>query len=142
MQSSPPVRAWEQRDSQDQDQDESDYSLDLGALDMDTVSDMDIPKQKVDRIFSEDIDGPSDFTQNMEMWMRGGKTPSRKGTLKGTKSTTHPIEEGREDAEDNVIRRDMLQVNTISVMQDRVPRHAPLNFVESCRKCPRCSLSR
>ncbi|KAK4622265.1 hypothetical protein CLAFUW4_07159 [Fulvia fulva] len=108
MQSSPPVRAWERRDSREQD--ESDYSLDLGALDMDTVSDMDIPKQHVDRIFSEDIDGPSDFTQNMEMWMRGGKTPSRKGTLKGAKSTTQPIEEGREDMDDNVIRRDMLEV--------------------------------
>ncbi|EME43528.1 hypothetical protein DOTSEDRAFT_80881 [Dothistroma septosporum NZE10] len=106
MQSSPPVRAWERRDSQDQ----SDYSLDLGALDQDTASDMDIPKQKVDRIFSEDIDGPSDFTQNMEMWMRGGKTPSRKGTLKGAQSAGQPIEEDREDTRDNVVRRDMLEV--------------------------------
>lgn len=92
MQSSPPARDLERPPSAM----DSEYSLDLGALDMDTVSDMELPKQKVDRIFSEDIDGPSDFTQNMELWMRGG-TASRKGTLKGKKHSSAVIQDIREE---------------------------------------------
>ncbi|KAF2208522.1 hypothetical protein CERZMDRAFT_101271 [Cercospora zeae-maydis SCOH1-5] len=86
MQSSPPVRAWAhtRRDSQP----ESEYSLDLAALDLDDPEDTDtrIPEPKVDHILSEDIDGPSDFTQNMDAWMRGASI--KRGTLKKTKKNT------------------------------------------------------
>lgn len=89
MQSSPPTRALERPSSRA----ESEYSLDLNALNLEeTQSDIDIPKQKMDRIYSSDIDGPSDFTQNMEMWMRGGAA-SRKNTLRGLKQSTRVIQE-------------------------------------------------
>ena len=89
MQSSPPTRAWERPSSPV----DSEYSLDLGALGMDARSDVSatIPKQHVERIFSEDIDGPSDFTQNMEMWMRGG-TISKRGTLKSNHAGTEAMD--------------------------------------------------
>ncbi|CAK3933736.1 Hypothetical predicted protein [Lecanosticta acicola] len=107
MQSSPPTRALERPSSRA----ESEYSLDLDALDLETQSDIDIPKQKVDRIFSEDIDGPSDFTQNMEMWMRGGPA-SRKSTLKGLKQSTTPIQEVLEKEKQAVKQQEHLQVPT------------------------------
>lgn len=70
MQSSPPTRAWERPSSPAHSQ----YSLDLGALDVDSNSGRSTPPphQHVDRILSEDIDGPSDFTLNMGKWMKGG----------------------------------------------------------------------
>lgn len=85
MQSSPPIRAWARRDSQG-----SQYSLDLGALDLDGQDDTDtrIPHPQVDRIFSEDIDGPSDFTQNMDMWMRGG-TVAKRASKKMTRNVDY-----------------------------------------------------
>ncbi|KAI5364682.1 hypothetical protein Slin15195_G042210 [Septoria linicola] len=112
MQSSPPVRAWTQprRDSQP----ESEYSLDLAALDLDGPDDTDtrIPEPKVDRIFSEDIDGPSDFTQNMDAWMRGG-TMGR-GTSKKKKSAGTPaqtiLERNEELKEQEVQTHDFLKV--------------------------------
>jgi hypothetical protein len=73
MQSSPPVRAHLGPASPNA----SDYTLDLGALDSASDTETSIPKPRVERIFSEDIDGPSDFTQNMEMWMRGGSLMKR-----------------------------------------------------------------
>ena len=77
MQSSPPTRAWERPSSPARSQ----YSLDLGALDLDSDSDRSTPRQHVDRVFSEDIDGPSDFTLNMgnvdERWYAGERHPSR-----------------------------------------------------------------
>ena len=82
MESSPPTRAWERPGSPTN---ESQWSLDLNALDPHSGTSTPLPKQHVDRIFSEDIDGPSDFTENMEAWIRGGtgRTPAR-GTLNGT----------------------------------------------------------
>ncbi|KAH9842192.1 Spindle pole body associated protein SnaD [Teratosphaeria destructans] len=80
MQSSPPVRAWERPDSAG-----SQYSLDLGALDIDSDDEQPLPKQKIERIFSEDIDGPSDFTLNMEKWMRGGGV-KKTGTARSGKA--------------------------------------------------------
>ncbi|SMR57165.1 unnamed protein product [Zymoseptoria tritici ST99CH_3D1] len=73
MQSSPPTRAHLRPTSPTA----SDYTLDLGALDSASDTETSIPKPRADRIFSEDIDGPSDFTQNMEMWMRGGSLKKR-----------------------------------------------------------------
>ena len=79
MQSSPPTRAWDRPPSSPTD---SHYSIDLAALDLDSHSGAStpLPTQHVDRVLSEDIDGPSDFTQNMEAWMRGGTL--KKGSLK------------------------------------------------------------
>ena len=78
MQSSPPTRAADRLPSPA----ESEYSLDLAALDFDSGSGTStpLPQKQVDRVLSEDIDGPSDFTQNMEAWMRGGTM--KKNTLK------------------------------------------------------------
>jgi len=39
-----------------------------------------MPTHQVDRLLSEDIDGPSDFTQNMEAYFRGGSL--RRGSLR------------------------------------------------------------
>lgn len=68
MQSSPPQRAWEPPSPTT-----SKYSLDLAALEIDSRSGAStpLPTQQVDKILSEDIDGPSDFTQNLEMYMKG-----------------------------------------------------------------------
>jgi hypothetical protein len=82
--SSPPVRAWQPGVSIA----DSQYSINLDGLDEDAGSDdsTGIPHPKVDRIFSEDIDGPSDFTQNMGDWLRGGTM--RKSTINGLKKQT------------------------------------------------------
>ncbi|KAK3050972.1 hypothetical protein LTR09_007721 [Extremus antarcticus] len=79
MQSSPPTRAWERPASPT----ESQYTLDLAALDGDSrsgASSPALPAQQVDHVHSEDIDGPSDFTQNLERWMRGGTLNSKYST--------------------------------------------------------------
>ena len=48
------------------------YSLDLDALDMDGSELLSpIPSPKVDKIASDDIDGPTDFTVNMSKWLNG-----------------------------------------------------------------------
>ncbi|KAK5002522.1 hypothetical protein LTR28_011315 [Elasticomyces elasticus] len=49
----------------------SQYSIDLGALDANSKSSTPLPQRQVDKIMSEDVEGPSDFTVNMEKWMRG-----------------------------------------------------------------------
>lgn len=54
------------------------YELDVDALlnekDDDTFSiDVASKNDAKDKIFSDDIDGPTDFTQNLEFWMRGGQ---------------------------------------------------------------------
>ncbi|KAF2766683.1 hypothetical protein EJ03DRAFT_173551 [Teratosphaeria nubilosa] len=85
MQSSPPIHVRERPDSAG-----SQYSLDLGALDVDSDDDQSLPKQKIERIFSEDIDGPSDFTLNMEKWMRGGGV-KKTGTVKSGKGTLQSV---------------------------------------------------
>lgn len=111
MQSSPPTRVW-RRDSQP----DSEYSLDLAALDLDGPDDTEtrIPEPKVDHVLSEDIDGPSDFTQNMDMWMRGGTTG--RGTLskkKGGPATTIAqtiMERNEELKQQEVQTHDFLEV--------------------------------
>ncbi|KXS99324.1 hypothetical protein AC578_6750 [Pseudocercospora eumusae] len=115
MQSSPPVRAFPRRDSQP----DSEYSLDLNALDLDhDDTDTNIPKPNIERIMSEDIEGPSDFTQNMDMWMRGGSI-KKKGTLRGKNAAPQTTRDFREEAmrsrheeyvSENDIRRDFLEV--------------------------------
>lgn len=115
MQSSPPTRSVPRRASET----DSEYTLDLAALELDNDdTDTNIPQQKVERLFSEDIDGPSDFTQNMDLWMRGGSV-RRRGTVgkKGTGAQTQTtLEEMREKNEaiyrEDVERRDFFQRTT------------------------------
>ncbi|KAF2172621.1 hypothetical protein M409DRAFT_49174 [Zasmidium cellare ATCC 36951] len=83
---------------------------------MDTQSDLDIPKQKVERVFSEDIDGPSDFTQNMDMWMRGGTMS--KGTLRGSRKMPRPIQE-----EDEAQHNDHLAVPEAGDAEEKTESH-------------------
>lgn len=60
------------------------YELDVDAFlgekddddtDMDAVV---VRNDPVDRVLSEEIEGPTDFTMNMEYWMRGGQWPKNK----------------------------------------------------------------
>ena len=69
MQSSPPVRAWHRPASPT----DSQSSLDLGDLDAEShnATSPILSHRQVDPVRSEDIDGPSDFTENMAAWMRG-----------------------------------------------------------------------
>ncbi|KAK5166460.1 uncharacterized protein LTR77_008003 [Saxophila tyrrhenica] len=98
MQSSPPTRAWAQPASPTQSQ----YSIDLAALDLDSrsgASSPELPAPPIDRVLSEDIDGPSDFTQNLEKWMRGGGTMnSRMGTVKRGLNSVREQEEQNQGA--------------------------------------------
>lgn len=75
---------------------DSQYSINLDGLDGDARSDdsTGVPHPKVDRIFSEDIDGPSDFTQNMGDWLNGGTM--RKSTVNGLKKQMNLIAQARE----------------------------------------------
>ncbi|PNS21094.1 hypothetical protein CAC42_3432 [Sphaceloma murrayae] len=59
----------------------SEYSLDLTALSSRSAPPSPPAIRKIDEVRSEDIDGPSDFTLNMEDWMRGTR---QKGTVNGT----------------------------------------------------------
>lgn len=130
MQSSPPARAFPRRDSQT----ESEYSLDLGALDLENDdTDTNIPKPIIERILSEDIDGPSDFTQNMDMWMRGGSIKKR-GTLRGRNGMAQTTRDFREEAmrsrheeyvSENDIRRDFLEMpqNDLRAEEDHTGSH-------------------
>ncbi len=62
----------------------TEYSLNLNALTPSKAHEsslMDSPQAigpVLDVVRSEDIEGPSDFTQNMEFWMRGGETSDTK----------------------------------------------------------------
>ncbi|KAK3707639.1 hypothetical protein LTR37_011987 [Vermiconidia calcicola] len=96
MQSSPPQRGWERPSSPTGD---SQYSLDLAALDLDSRSGASspLPVQHVDRVLSEDIDGPSDFTLNMEAWMRGGTM--KKGTVRRRGSALGSVKESKKEGE-------------------------------------------
>ncbi|KAI7373969.1 hypothetical protein KC336_g20308, partial [Hortaea werneckii] len=84
MQSSPPQRAYSRPSSRA----ESDYELDLDALGINDSNVSSPVKPHIDRIRSEDIEGPSDFTLNMEKWMRGGGSSFSRGTVRslGAKS--------------------------------------------------------
>ena len=72
----------------DADGPQSEYELDLNALSLDDYGEFSspLPTKHIDQVRSEDIDGPSDFTINMEKWMRGTpqkdtKSASRFGTV-------------------------------------------------------------
>ncbi|KAK3702488.1 hypothetical protein LTR37_014850 [Vermiconidia calcicola] len=107
MQSSPPQRAWERPSSATGD---SQYSVDLAALDLDSRSGASspLPVQHVDRVLSEDIDGPSDFTLNMEAWMRGGTM--KKGTVRSRGSALGSVKESKKEGEveESMARRGLL----------------------------------
>lgn len=108
--SSPPVRAWEKRRDSETD---SQYSLDLAKFDLDAQDDTDtrIPAQKVERVFSEDIDGPSDFTQNMDMWMRSGtlgRGTARTGKAKTSAQTIHEMHQEQKPTDQEA--NDLLKV--------------------------------
>jgi len=107
MQSSPPTRAWDRVEPRSPAND-SEYSLDLGALDLDGGSNASSPvaKPKIDRVFSEDIDGPTDFTLNMEKWMRGGTLA--KGTMRGQLGSieTRVHQDEKQDRQDDAVLDD------------------------------------
>ncbi|TKA24626.1 hypothetical protein B0A50_06386 [Salinomyces thailandicus] len=87
MQSSPPQRAHSRPSSRV----DTDYELDLDALGLDDSNTSSPVKPHVDRIASEDIEGPSDFTLNMEKWMRGGGTLGR-GLARGGRGERTAVE--------------------------------------------------
>ncbi|KAF2153356.1 hypothetical protein K461DRAFT_278175 [Myriangium duriaei CBS 260.36] len=94
MLSSPPTRPVDDS-SLPQSPAHSDYSIDLNAMTQDTNDEQQspLPTRRMDEVRSEDIDGPSDFTLNMEEWMRG--THKRKGTVnKGTHSRAATLARG------------------------------------------------
>ncbi|KAK3666434.1 hypothetical protein LTR22_002739 [Elasticomyces elasticus] len=129
MQSSPPVRAWDRPNSPA----ESQYSLDLGALGLESHDNetSPIPKQHVDRVLSEDIDGPSDFTLNMVGWMKGGTLG--KGTARSAKSglQTWKEQEAREqdhdgkDGEHLEVPQSPLEDEHTSATSNHTPDHSP-----------------
>ncbi|KAK5683279.1 hypothetical protein LTS10_004810 [Elasticomyces elasticus] len=129
MQSSPPVRAWDRPNSPA----ESQYSLDLGALGLESHDNetSPIPKQHVDRVLSEDIDGPSDFTLNMVGWMKGGTLG--KGTARSAKSglQTWKEQEAREQDDDGKdgahleVPQSPLEDEHTSATSNNTPDHSP-----------------
>ncbi|KAK4544183.1 hypothetical protein LTR36_004393 [Oleoguttula mirabilis] len=110
MQSSPPTRAWDRPPSPAG----SEYSLDLGALGLDhSNASSPVPKRKVDRVLSEDIDGPSDFTEHLERWMHGGTMG--KGTMRSARGALQSLKE-----------QDVNARNSVPV-QRLEPPHSPAN---------------
>lgn len=93
MQSSPPERAWQKPTSPAGSQ----YSLDLAALDLESRSGASSPthEQHIDRVRSSDIEGPSDFTEHMEGWFRGGTIG--KGTTRSRKQELESVRETRDE---------------------------------------------
>lgn len=136
MQSSPPQRAWDRPTSPTNSQ----YSLDLGALGLDSHSNESspLPKPRVDRVLSEDIDGPSDFTLNMEKWMRGGGGTVGRGTMKGGRGTLQSLREEQQmqrPGDESVRRRrpdeelkvpsSPLEVDDEPTQSHHTPDHSP-----------------
>ncbi|KAK3623298.1 hypothetical protein LTR56_021677 [Elasticomyces elasticus] len=129
MQSSPPMRAWDRPTSPADTQ----YSLDLGALGLESHDNetSPIPKQHVDRVLSEDIDGPSDFTLNMVGWMKGGTLG--KGTARSAKSglQTWKEQEARQQADDGKdgehleVPQSPLEDEHTSATSNHTPDHSP-----------------
>ncbi|KAK3679766.1 hypothetical protein LTR78_000142 [Recurvomyces mirabilis] len=121
MNSSPPVRAWNPPESPI----DSQYSLDLGALGLDEHSNENspIPKQHVDRMLSEDIDGPSDFTLNMAKWMRGGTM--EKSTMRSAKSGLQAVKEQEIRDRESVRQRSTLEVpqSPVEFEEDQATSH-------------------
>ena len=136
MPSSPPIRAWDNQHQRQQPASPTDsqYSIDLNALELDSHSGAStpLPTQHVDKVLSEDIDGPSDFTQNMEAWMRGGKLRKNDGggTLKGTSKdlTEKPDEDAhRADAVESVEPISLAQEGCLVEDEQAESRHTPSN---------------
>lgn len=87
MQSSPPLHP-EDAQSLPHSPARSEYSVDLNAMTQDSedAQQSPMPTRKIEEVRSEDIDGPSDFTLNMEAYMRGMN--KQKGTLKSVRAGT------------------------------------------------------
>ncbi|KAF2140208.1 uncharacterized protein K452DRAFT_359872 [Aplosporella prunicola CBS 121167] len=83
---SPPTRPGADRKQSHTESDNTAYSLDFAALPGASKDDADfsLNGEPLETVRSEDIDGPSDFTQNMELWMRGQVSP------KTERPTRHP----------------------------------------------------
>ena len=118
---------------QESDNDSTQYSLDLGALpgavdeSMLHVADY---EERLDQIHSEDIDGPSDFTQNMELWMRG-KLPN---VLKPQKATDTDLnEESRLHLEEYVSSDDSKELDTQDEELEDKENRPPENVAQGTR---------
>ena len=71
MPSSPPTRGWNGLPGSPA---RSEYSIHLSALGPESSDGDDatpLPQQRIDRVLSDEIGGPSDFTLNLEAYMRG-----------------------------------------------------------------------
>ena len=70
MPSSPPTRGWNGLPGSPA---RSEYSIHLSALGPESSDDeaTPLPQQRIDRVLSDEIGGPSDFTLNLEAYMRG-----------------------------------------------------------------------
>ena len=71
MPSSPPTRGWNGLPGSPA---RSQYSIHLSALGPESSDGDDatpLPQQRIDRVLSDEIGGPSDFTLNLEAYMRG-----------------------------------------------------------------------
>ncbi|KAK5116153.1 hypothetical protein LTR62_008479 [Meristemomyces frigidus] len=129
MNSSPPVRTWERPTSPI----DSQYSLDLRALGLEEHSNetSPIPKPRVDRVLSEDIDGPSDFTLNMAAWMRGDTR--NKSTMSSARSGLQAVKEQDLRERESVRQRDTLELpqSPVQIEDDQAtashhtPDHSP-----------------
>ncbi|KAK5134785.1 hypothetical protein LTR08_006160 [Meristemomyces frigidus] len=119
MPSSPPTRAWDRALPAG-----SEYSLDLGALDLDGHSNASspLPKQRVDRVLSDDIEGPSDFTLNLEKWMNGGTLG--KSTTRGARKPLQSLEARQVNARDGRASRQHLDAPPLSPHKT-VSNHTP-----------------
>jgi len=98
----------------DADGPQSEYELDLNALSLDDSGEFSspLPTKHIDHVRSEDIDGPSDFTINMEKWMRGTpqrdvKPVSRFGTInRSALGSVRNMVSSKESGDDNAERAD------------------------------------
>nr|POE65606.1 hypothetical protein CFP56_58712 [Quercus suber] len=124
MQSSPPTQAWQRPVSPA----ESKYSLDLGALDGEDDSGQlsPLPHPKFERVNSEDIEGPSDFTLNLEKWMKGGTFG--RGTIGNARQTLESLQErAGEPGQDAVPRNEHDSGEKVHEDQITDDRHTPKN---------------
>ncbi|KAK7516995.1 uncharacterized protein IWZ02DRAFT_35406 [Phyllosticta citriasiana] len=88
-----------------QDSDETAYSIDFDALLGAKGSDDDLTEEvPVDVVRSDDVDGPSDFTQNMEAWMRG-ELPKDKSEDTTPKQPKYQDKAAGVDAVDHAVQR-------------------------------------
>lgn len=84
------------------------YSLDLDALNLDDSGSLSpIQSPKPDKIASDEIEGPTDFTINMGKWMKGGAMPQKRpgiGTWNFTSLDKALDEESIDGAQDAMIK--------------------------------------